>query len=101
MKQYQFEYMMSIKFSGHVEEHHFSMKCIPFYDQRQKYYKLNIQANPFCTYWKSKDSFDNTMISGYCKPLHNQFDIIVSGFVEINDDNPATDQPLSVMRYPS
>ncbi len=101
MKSYQFEYIMSIQFTAYVEEHHFSMKCMPFYDQRQKYYKLALQVHPFCSTWKTKDGYGNTIISGYCKPLHNQFEAVVTGFAEINNTNQLSDPSMPIYRFPS
>lgn len=101
MRQYQFEYIMSIQFNGYVEEHNFALKCLPFYDSRQKYYKLTHQVTPFCSTWKSKDSFENNIISGYCKPVHNQFQVAVTGVAEINNDNKSADKPLPSYRFAS
>ncbi|MCD8104228.1 MAG: transglutaminase family protein [Lachnospiraceae bacterium] len=73
MKDLLFEYDMHLDFEPPVEEHRFTLKCIPQTDERQLINRLDVEVYPKEFLSTDKDSFGNYSIYGYTKGKHDRF----------------------------
>ncbi len=83
MKRLRFQYHMSLSFDMPVQEHHFTLKCLPQSDDRQAVESLTYDVYPNYFISRSKDSFGNDSIYGYCKEEHQRFLIDVRGMIQV------------------
>ena len=74
---------MSLSFDMPVQEHHFTLKCLPQSDDRQTMESLTYDVYPNYFISRSKDSFGNDSIYGYCKEEHQRFLIDVRGMIQV------------------
>ncbi|MCD7813652.1 MAG: transglutaminase family protein [Lachnospiraceae bacterium] len=79
MKDLLFEYDMHLDFAPPVEEHRFTLKCIPLTDERQLINRLDVEIYPKEFLSTDKDSFGNYSIYGYTKGQHDRFFARVRG----------------------
>ncbi|MCC8067305.1 MAG: transglutaminase family protein [Clostridiales bacterium] len=79
MKELLFEYDMNLEFSPPVEEHRFTLKCIPQTDERQLIKQLDVEVYPKEFLSADEDSFGNYSIYGYTKGKHDRFFARVRG----------------------
>ncbi|MCD7735729.1 MAG: transglutaminase family protein [Lachnospiraceae bacterium] len=79
MKELLFEYDMNLVFSPPVEEHRFTLKCIPRTDERQFIKQLDVEVYPKEFLSTDEDSFGNYSIYGYTKGKHDRFFARVRG----------------------
>ncbi|MCD8348531.1 MAG: transglutaminase family protein [Lachnospiraceae bacterium] len=79
MKDLLFEYDMHLDFAPPVEEHRFTLKCIPLTDERQLINRLDVEVYPKEFLSTDKDSFGNYSIYGYTKGKHDRFFARVRG----------------------
>ncbi|MCD7832717.1 MAG: transglutaminase family protein [Lachnospiraceae bacterium] len=79
MKDLLFEYDMHLDFAPPVEEHRFTLKCIPLTDERQLINRLDVEVYPKEFLSTDKDSFGNYSIYGYTKGQHDRFFARVRG----------------------
>ncbi|MCC8045038.1 MAG: transglutaminase family protein [Clostridiales bacterium] len=79
MKDLLFEYDMHLDFEPPVEEHRFTLKCIPQTDERQLINRLDVEVYPKEFLSTDKDSFGNYSIYGYTKGKHDRFFARVRG----------------------
>lgn len=79
MKQLHFSYDMKICFDAPVREHHFTIKCTPLSDARQRIENLNVSILPNSFLSEDMDSYGNHCIYGYEKGEHTLFSIHAEG----------------------
>lgn len=79
MKQLEFSYDMRLIFDAPVCGHHFTIKCTPLSDDRQKIEKLNIDIKPNKFLSDDYDSYGNKCIYGHMEGEHELFSIHVDG----------------------
>ncbi|MCD7954522.1 MAG: transglutaminase family protein [Lachnospiraceae bacterium] len=79
MKDLLFEYDMHLDFEPPVEEHRFTLKCIPQTDERQLINRLDVEVYPKEFLSTDEDSFGNYSIYGYTKGKHDRFFARVRG----------------------
>lgn len=79
MKELLFEYDMSLDFQPPVEEHRFTLKCVPQTDERQLIRQLDVEVYPKEFLSTDEDSFGNYSIYGYTKGKHDRFFARVHG----------------------
>lgn len=79
MKELHFEYRMSLTFDSPVENHRFTLKCIPRSNERQEISNLTVTVYPkeFLSY--AEDSFGNSCIYGHAEGRHDHFSVDVTG----------------------
>lgn len=82
MKELEFQYSMNITFAQPIENHRFTLKCIPKSNDRQKITQFDIDVYPKEFLSMDEDSFWNSCIYGYSKELHNHFSIRFSGHAQ-------------------
>ena len=82
VKRLRFHYHMSLTFDTPIQEHHFTLKCLPKSDDRQKVESLEYDVYPNYFVSRTSDSFGNDCIYGYCKEQHRRFLIDVKGIVK-------------------
>lgn len=81
MKRLSFSYDMQLMFDAPVTGHHFTIKCIPKSDDRQKIEQFNIRIEPKCHMSESKDSYGNECLYGHMESEHNLFSIHTEGII--------------------
>lgn len=79
MKQLKFSYDMKLRFDAPIKGHHFTIKCTPLSDERQKIEKLNIYIEPNRFLSDDFDSYGNKCIYGHMDNEHSLFSIHVDG----------------------
>lgn len=97
MKKLQFDYYMQIDYSAVVSKCHFTIKCIPQSNKRQKIEDFVIDIYPPCEYSFGTDGLGNKQVYGVNDSEHYKFYYHISGTVltgradyeEEEDDNLA------------
>ncbi len=100
MTKLRFRYYMKLSFSGSVNKHRFTLKCIPETDPNQRILitKKEIYPNSFIS--EGTDSFGNQIIYGYEEADHKHFFFDIEGEAEINiTENKTVNNKLSLFKY--
>ena len=79
MKNLHFTYRMDLDFASPIENHRFTLKCIPDSDDRQTITDLNVKINPEVTLSTGEDSFGNIYVYGHCDNPHKRLTVSVEG----------------------
>ena len=79
MKELEFQYSMKLTFDTPIEDHRFTLKCIPKSNDRQQITTFDIDVYPKEFLSMDEDSFGNSCIYGYSKDFHDHFSIQFSG----------------------
>ena len=92
---------MQMTFERFVTEHHFTLRCFPADDARQKIIeeKSEIFPNQFLS--EERDAFGNKCVYGKAEIPHNYFSVEVSGIAEVAGENPiqSSDGKESLFKY--
>lgn len=102
MKILKFLYHMEIRFDMPVKDHHFTLKCIPHSGQGQIVESMNFQVYPNRYISRSRDSFSNECIYGFCEEEHDHFIVDVEGVVRTGMErweDARRDPPKSILKY--
>lgn len=79
MKTLKFGYHMKLAFSGAVNNHRFSLKCIPHDTDMQHIEKLSVSVYPDHITSENNDSYGNVTLFGYTNEYHNSFGFDITG----------------------
>ncbi len=79
MKTLKFGYHMKLTFSGAVNNHRFSLKCIPHDTDMQRIEKMSVSVYPDHITSENTDSYGNITLFGYTNEFHNSFGFDVTG----------------------
>jgi len=79
MKDLHFAYEMQLLFDVPVEQHRFTLKCIPRTNERQTISGLSVDVYPKKFLSESTDSYGNHCIYGYSEEQHDHFSVRVTG----------------------
>lgn len=79
MKKLKFGYHMKLSFSGAVNNHRFSLKCIPHDTDMQQIKELSVSVYPDHITSENTDSYGNITLFGYTNEYHNSFGFDVTG----------------------
>lgn len=104
MKRLKFSYDMQIQFDAPIREHHFTIKCTPYNDERQRIERINTVIEPNYYLSESVDSYGNRCIYGYMPDEHDLFSIHVNGVVRTGLDYKKTnrnDSRNDMYKYPT
>lgn len=103
MQKLHFEYNMELGYTNSVDKCHFTIKCIPKNDARQRLLGMDIMVHPEVEYAYGEDSFYNKKIYGCVKEPHTKFIFHISGDVEVNQttyEELAVPERIGMYRYP-
>ncbi|MGN0317927.1 MAG: transglutaminase domain-containing protein [Lachnospira sp.] len=98
-----FDYNMEIHYSLPVDVCHYTIKCIPKDDARQRLVNKSIIMQPYSVYSTGKDSYGNVKIYGCIRQPHDYFKFNISGDVEIlksGYEELADERMTGIYRYP-
>ncbi len=70
---------MKLSFSGAVNNHRFSLKCIPHDTDMQRIEEMTVSVYPDHITSEDTDSFGNITLFGYTNEFHNSFGFDVTG----------------------
>lgn len=82
VKHLRFHYLLELRFSELVKEHHFTLRAFPKSDDCQSVTGLRIEVSPNQFLEETEDAFGNTVLYGYEPHEHDLFHCEVSGFAE-------------------
>lgn len=101
MKKLKFSYERKLQFENEVVGHYFSLRCIPFQNEKQQIDSLQFKRSPLVNPFHSMDCFGNHLYIGCIPEPHNHFDFCVEGKAIIHK-GPCKDENLvSLFKYPS
>lgn len=103
MKRLQFDYCMEIQYSVPVSICHFTIKCIPKNDARQRLLGMDIAIEPQTAYSFGEDSYGNRQIYGGVREAHEHFRFHINGEVEIGQilyEEEAREERIGMYRFP-
>lgn len=80
-RQVRFQYRMELFFDGKVQDHHYTLKCLPETNLRQKIVHMETKLLPEGRYWESSDAFGNRELLGVLREPHESFRVLVEGEV--------------------
>ena len=104
METLHFDYHMEIDYSSPVHLCHFTIKCIPKDDARQRLLGMEISLSPETKYSFGEDSYHNRQIYGHIKETHDKFIFHISGDVEILQtayEEEAVEERIGMYKFPS
>lgn len=93
---------MHIDYSEPIHRCHFTLKCFPVQDERQKVISCRMELLPQVDYTEGTDGFGNSLIYGNIRQPHSLFSVRVSGKVEIEQteyETIDTEEPF-LFRHP-
>lgn len=94
MEYLEFKYSTTYYFDKPVQNHNFSIKCMPRTSARQK---INIKDKKITSskyYSDSRDSFGNQMIYGVIEDSHKEFNFTITGTAKVDNSCVETDDGL-------
>lgn len=103
MKQLHFDYRMMIHYSEPVKICHFTIKCIPRTDKRQRLIEKKITIDPEIAYEENIDSFGNKQIYGYVDCPHDSFSFRITGDIIIEQilyEEEVNENRIMIFRNP-
>ena len=80
-RQVRFRYRMELFFDGKVQDHHYTLKCLPETNLRQKIVHMETKLLPEGCHWESSDAFGNRELLGVLREPHESFRVLVEGEV--------------------
>lgn len=98
-----FDYRMKISYSLPVERCHFTIKCIPKDDERQRLLRKKIEILPATEFSEGEDSYGNKTVYGCVRLAHDSFLYHISGTVELLQteyEEHAAEGRIGIYRYP-
>ena len=101
MKKLHFSYKMTLNFSSPVTNHSFALRCVPKQTPCQSIGSLTCEFNPVTSISLSKDTFDNTVYTGYIPEPHSNFSFAVSGIAVTNSEYFLSEPLKPIFKYPS
>lgn len=104
MKSWKLVYQLTDNFSSPVTEHHFTLRCIPDGMMGQKILSCEYDILPLVPLSRGRDSFGNTLVTGYCQKSHSCFDVTVRAEVStgsIYEKEEKSWYELGMYRYPT
>ncbi len=82
-KELNFRYRMLLQFDSEITGHHYTLKCLPESNLRQRITALDIKLLPAGLHWESRDAFGNRELLGVLPESHDHFSAEVSGEVQL------------------
>ncbi len=78
-RQVRFRYRMELFFDGTVQDHHYTLKCLPESNLRQEIIHRETTLLPEGCHWESSDAFGNRELLGVLREPHESFRVLVEG----------------------
>lgn len=103
MKKLRFDYCMEIAYSVPVLKCHYTIKCMPQSNSRQKVEETAIEISPQSQYFWGTDGLKNVQIYGVNEESHSTFRFQISGIVTtgLSDyEQVADDNQTMIFRHP-
>lgn len=85
MRKLNYHYSMQLSFSEPVNRHHFTLRCFPKENDRQRIDKQHVNIEPSYSGGMETDSFGNKCIYGLIEKAHMRFTVDVSGLAYVYD----------------
>ena len=76
MKKFKVRYRLVIEFSEWINNHHFTLKCVPKTEPRQSITNLKTRCNAY-DYSFGQDCFENKTIYGFIEEPHKKLDLMM------------------------
>jgi transglutaminase-like putative cysteine protease len=70
---------MELVFSDYVEQHEFTLRMIPYTDERQQITECMVSVNPKCNLCEDEDTFGNRYLYGMIEEKHKKFCVDIEG----------------------
>lgn len=103
MRTLHFDYYMQIDYTETVVSCHFTIKCIPKDNARQRISNVALELFPEVDYSRNTDSFGNNLIYGRVGKPHDTFRFRISGDAETDCadyEEEADEDQIAIFRYP-
>jgi transglutaminase/protease-like cytokinesis protein 3 len=78
-----FRYQMELVFSDYVKQHEFTLRMIPYTDERQQITECMVKINPECEVFEDTDTFGNGYMYGKIEEEHNRFGVDIEGIAKV------------------
>lgn len=102
MKKLHFTYRTELHFDAPVQEHHFTLRCLPASDDRQLIEEPTVRIEPEgASLWHSRDSFGNLLLCGRLAQPHTDFTFTVNGNATVQSYYCLSGSLSPVWRSPS
>ncbi|MBQ7535770.1 MAG: transglutaminase family protein [Stomatobaculum sp.] len=79
MKTLSFHYHLKISMDAPVSRHHFTLRCTPASDERQRITQVQHYIFPSVSLSSSRDQWNNILVYGHHRGLHSSFEANVCG----------------------
>ncbi len=104
MRRLDYRYHMELLFEQPVNRHHFTLRCLPGENERQRVLTEQVRIEPDYTGGFETDSFGNRCIYGRMEKPHERFLVDVTGTVQTEQNMAVRDTQmhrLGMYRYPT
>ncbi len=99
-----YRYQMELLFEKPVNRHHFTLRCLPYENERQLIKEEQITICPEHTGGFGTDSFGNRCIYGRVEGPHERFFVDVTGMVQVDERIEIREKQIyeaGLFRYPT
>lgn len=104
MTEHKFSYDMQITFEKPVTSHQFTLRILPYSNEKQQIDQVNIKLNPYEFCQKEIDGFGNHILFGSIHDEHQIFQIHMDGIVKVYKEQYEVARPtyqLGMYKVPS
>jgi hypothetical protein len=70
---------MELDFSDYVEQHEFTLRMLPYTDEKQQIKECMVEISPECEVCEDTDSFGNRYMYGTIEERHKNFCVVLEG----------------------
>lgn len=102
MKQWRLSYELCNHFSQPVTDHFFSLRCFPGDLFSQRVLSCRYEVSPCSGSSRGRDSFGNSLLTGYCGDAHEWFLVRVDARIAVTgmpEPEPREEYQLGMYRY--
>lgn len=101
MKNFKLQYSLKILCDNEVNNHHFSLRCMPKTEARQSINNMRIRLEAdYFSY--SKDCFNNRFWYGYKEAVHKDLDVYIEADAQVDWQKYASDSKMNtIFRLPT
>jgi transglutaminase-like putative cysteine protease len=87
---FKFRYQMELVFSDYVKQHEFTLRMLPYTDERQQITECMVNIKPECEVFEDTDTFGNGYMYGKIEEHHKSFCVSIDGIARVKSNAAET-----------
>ncbi|MBM6699754.1 transglutaminase family protein [Bifidobacterium pullorum subsp. saeculare] len=101
MKKLMFDYRMRLSFGAPVTDHRFQLRCVPATGPRQQVVDVTVRVEPEVELFRTIDSFDSVVMTGFLPTAHDHFGYRVTGIAFVDNAHIKSEPYKPLYRFQS